>query len=278
MIFLLMIYRNYCTSTDQGVQSCSHPQAGYNWINTPNVNQVISSARYSSGLFLGLFILLIIGLCLTFLLLIASLPLCCVRARSVGASMSALIFLTFLVMLAALIIELVVVIRGNQLLHQADPSWTGRAGNSLWMTIGSVVSLVFAFLAYGCSCCAVGNTVGRKRSVGGRGKVDPYGDKHLDRDMEDGAGAGTGANHHSPYILNQSIYHTAQTPNVQHLNQPYAPDGMAGGTGHYSPVVSPQGFEHQPRNINMGSPGAASGQQQGYQTPVLQHAGHTGQN
>ncbi|KAI8336254.1 SUR7/PalI family-domain-containing protein [Chlamydoabsidia padenii] len=265
---------NYCTSTDQGVQSCSHPKAGYNWIETPGINQALPSLHLSHGLFLGVFILFIIGLCFSFLLWIAGMPLCCVRARSVGASMSTFVMITFLVMLTALIMELVLILRGNYLLHNADPTWTGHAGNSLWLTIGSVFSLLFAFFFYGGSCCCVGaKTDGpaRKGRGGGGGKVTPYNDKQ--HDLEDGAAVGgAAAGSRSPYNFNQSVYHTVQqqSPRVSQ-QQPYQADG-----GHYSPVVASQGFEHQPRN-DMVSPqpagsAMAGSARQGYQTPTLQHS------
>jgi hypothetical protein len=233
----------------------------------------------SDGLFLGAFILFILGLCFTFLLWIAGMPLCCVRARSVGASMSTLVGITFLVMLTALIMELVLIIRGNYLLHNADPTWSGHAGNSLWLTIGSVVSLLFAFFCYGGSCCCVGTKGGEAGGRRGRRgkKVTPFSDKHADLEAGGvGAAAGAGAagetggvtgGGKSPYNLNQSVYHTVQqqSPRVSQ-QQPYQ-------DGHYSPVVSSQGFEHQPRN-DMGSPHtpASPRQQQGYQTPILQHS------
>ncbi|CAO3598013.1 unnamed protein product [Absidia cylindrospora] len=274
---------NYCLSNEQGVQSCSHPTPGFDWTTAPGINQALPSVHLSQGLFLGAFILFIIGLCFSFLLWVAGMPLCCIPRKSVGASMSTFIFITFLIMLTALIMELVFVLRGNYLLHQADPTWTGRAGNSLWMTIGSVISLLISFFCYGGSCCCVGNkaavagagagaAVGAKKKrglFGRRTKVDPSDDKNAD--LEDaaaagGAGAGGGR---SPYNLNQSVYQSVKQHQSPQMGQQQPYQANDGG-GHYSPVVSSQGFEHQPRN-DVNSP-HLSGRQQGYQTPILQQS------
>lgn len=246
--------RNYCTATAQsGVQSCAHPKPGYNWLETPGINGNLPSLHLASGLFLGVFILFIIGVCFAFLLWIASLPLCCVRSRGVGGGMSLFIFITFLVMLAALIIELVLVIRGARLLHDVDPTWSGRAGNSLWLTIASVASLLFALMSYTGSCCCVGGS----RRDNTRGKVDPDSEKN------------TG--NRGLYNVNQSIFYSGQpeqsqqqqyhSPNMQ-LQQPYQ-----SGTGYYSPrQPHPEvGASNNPQLVGDGS------YQPGYQTPVLQH-------
>ncbi|KAI8344052.1 SUR7/PalI family-domain-containing protein [Chlamydoabsidia padenii] len=247
---------NYCTATAQdGVQSCAHPKAGYNWMETPGINNYLSTTHTINGLFLGVFILFIIGLCFAFLLWVASLPLCCVRSRGVGGSMSVFIFITFLVMLAALIIELVLVIRGARIIHDVDSSWSAQAGNSLWLTIASVVSLLLAFFSYGGSCCCVG---GSKRD---RSRVDPDNEKnHVDYGAEGG--------NRGLYNVNQSVFYTGQpqqqyqTPNMQ-LQQPYQTD-----TGYHSPMQYQQqiGGDNSPRLVG------DDGRQPSYQTPVLQHS------
>ncbi|KAI8099601.1 SUR7/PalI family-domain-containing protein [Halteromyces radiatus] len=252
---------NYCTSNDQGVQSCSHPTPGYNWVDTPAINQTLSSLPLSKGLFLGAFILFIIGLCFSFILWVISMPLCCVKHRAVGGSMSTFTFITFLVMLTALIMELVFIIRGNYLLHSVDPTWTGHAGNSLWLTIGSVVSLLFAFFSYGGSCCCIGGkgAATSRKSKKASGRVGPtYGGKYGDGD-EEAAGEGTHAIR-SPYNLNQSVYHTVGQQSPHMSQQPY--QAQPG-----SPHV-PSNLQQQPQQP----------QQPAYQTPILQHADVSDQN
>ncbi|KAG0172692.1 hypothetical protein DFQ28_009670 [Apophysomyces sp. BC1034] len=70
-----------------------------------------------------------------------------------GVSMASLLFVNFLVLLVCLILALVVTLRGIRLLGDADPSWLGHAGNSMWLTIGAVVSLFLAFLFYTLGAC-----------------------------------------------------------------------------------------------------------------------------
>ncbi|KAG1452910.1 hypothetical protein G6F56_007699 [Rhizopus delemar] len=116
----------------------------------------------SSGLinhvFTANFILYFIGAGLSFLLWLSSLPsLCCKRMKRGQRARSGIMAFwtgfTFLVMLAALIMGLVLVISSVKAISRASEDWQGHAGNAIWFTIGSVVSLFLAFLCYSIRTC-----------------------------------------------------------------------------------------------------------------------------
>lgn len=146
---------NYCTQQPDGnLAGCQHPTAAYNWANAPFVQQAlpdIASKPHVAGLFYALFILYFIGMIWSFLLWLSSLPMCCIRRRGASYCMAPATVINFFIMLVALILALVAILRGLKLLTDADNNWTGRAGWSLWMTIGAVISLLLASLCYCCT-------------------------------------------------------------------------------------------------------------------------------
>ncbi|ORZ00546.1 actin cortical patch SUR7/pH-response regulator pali, partial [Syncephalastrum racemosum] len=142
---------NYCNEVGGEVQNCQHPTPAYNWATAPGISQALPNQASSSSTkrtFMALFCLYFIGTGFSFLLWLASLSVCCVRRRACGVSMTTLIFINFLVMLAALICALVVTLRGIHLLSGAGQGWSGHAGYSMWMTIGAVVALFLSWLCY----------------------------------------------------------------------------------------------------------------------------------
>ncbi|KAG1154189.1 hypothetical protein G6F37_009681 [Rhizopus arrhizus] len=119
-----------------------------------------ASSSLINHLFTANFILYFIGAGLSFLLWLASLPSLCAagrrmkRGRRACAGLMALLTgFTFLVMLAALILGLVLVISSVKAIGQTSDAWQGHAGIAVWFTIGSVVSLFLAFLCYTMRSC-----------------------------------------------------------------------------------------------------------------------------
>ncbi|KAI7899706.1 SUR7/PalI family-domain-containing protein [Cokeromyces recurvatus] len=148
---------NYCTVDGNGdATSCAHPYAAYNWAQTPNIVDTVpnlANSGYIKSLFLGLFILLFIGLGFSFILWLMSLPICCLKRRGWGYSMSTLTFINFLVTLVALILALILVLAGIKNLTSGASPWQAHAGNALWLHIGAVVSLLLAFFFYSGGSC-----------------------------------------------------------------------------------------------------------------------------
>jgi hypothetical protein len=224
-----------------------------------------------------MFILFFIAVGFSFILWCMSLPICCLKRRAWGISMSTLVFINFLVTLAALILLLVMVLSGIKILTNADNTWNAHAGNSLWIAIGATVSLFLAFLCYsGGSCFApkkrttvaessaetgTAGCCGRRRK--NKTKVDP----NYKGDYNDVIPGTT-----QPLYANSPAFRsTQQQPQANMLQQPYRMStsvgsqqtpGMTGATHHqnYDP------------NANTGT-GDVSGR--GYQTPVLQPANAT---
>ncbi|KAF7723806.1 neutral amino acid transporter [Apophysomyces ossiformis] len=243
---------NYCTGNLAGqVQSCSKPRPAYNWAQTPGINQALSGQANSSvvsGIFLALFILYFISTGLSLIFWFISCPTCCVGRRGLGVSMSTLLFINFLILLVCLILALVVSLRGIRLLTGADSSWLGHAGNSMWITIGGVVSLFLAFLFYSlASCC-----------------YRPRPRRQIEPDYKGGH-----ESMRSPYVPPAHPFYDQQQQQQQGrlFQQPYTHPDSAGAQ--YTPAMQHQqwpqgGYETQP-------------QQEGatYQTPV--GAGQDGQ-
>ncbi|KAI8069932.1 hypothetical protein BC940DRAFT_296511 [Gongronella butleri] len=199
---------NYCSAPANGaVQSCAQPVAAYNWYKTPGISTVVPNPpSMSSGLFLALFILLFVCLGLSFIVWLVSMPLTSVRHRAVGCSLSTLMIISFLADLAALILALYLVLSTIANVTGASSNWTGYASNSLWLTIGAVVALLFAFMSFGCSCAAI-----RKKQR--KGKIDPNW-------KESGAAVGSEQSAHgapSNYDMSQSGYALGSP---QHQQQP----------------------------------------------------------
>ncbi|KAI8370931.1 SUR7/PalI family-domain-containing protein [Blakeslea trispora] len=160
---------NYCTGTTGGnIQSCASPVPAYNWARTPGISDIATSQANSlvvKGLFLGMFILFFIGMGLSFLLWLMSLPICCLKHRAWGISMSTFVLINFLVTLTALILSLVLILGGIKSFTGGNSPWNAQAGNALWIAIGATVALFLAFLCYGGgSCCAgSGGRTSRRR-------------------------------------------------------------------------------------------------------------------
>ncbi|ORY99197.1 SUR7/PalI family-domain-containing protein [Syncephalastrum racemosum] len=146
---------NSCQGNLQQITSCGHPQAAYNWYN--HVPTGFPTQSVPSRLFTALFSLYMAGGCLSFILWLLSYIHCCLprRRRRCGLitinTLSTLVLLNLLVMVAALCILLYLVIFTSQNLRGS--SWTGRAGNGVWITIAAVASLLFAYLFLTTSQC-----------------------------------------------------------------------------------------------------------------------------
>ncbi|ORX46576.1 hypothetical protein DM01DRAFT_1410627 [Hesseltinella vesiculosa] len=276
---------NYCTADTSGnLEVCSQPVAAYNWFKTPGLSAAIHAPRFSTGLFMALFILLFIGLGLSFLMWLLSIPLAFVRHKAVGSTLSTILTIAFLADLAALIIALVLILSG--IANITDDNWNGHAGNSLWLTIGAVMSLLFSFLTFGCSCCAIRDT----RGAGGKGRVDPNWKETNRQSMANtsqgggyasgvsagygGANVGQTGATSGNYDMNQSLYHTVNSPAV-HQQQQQQMDMQQGyyaaNPNQYAPALGQQTYEHQQTS---GTFHDASDhlRPSNYQTPVLQQA------
>ncbi|CAO3624441.1 unnamed protein product [Cunninghamella blakesleeana] len=253
---------NYCQANQESVQSCQQPKPAYNWATAPGISQVLPGAQsgFINGLFIACFVLYFIGLGFSFIFWILSMPLCCTKRRGVSVSMTSLVFLNLLINLAALIFSLVFVLRGLYLLHNANSSYSGQAGNALWLSIGVVIALCASFIFYTGACCCIGTSGYRSRRKR-TNQVDPtsrYSKMDLDHPIDQPYRPETTQPQptmSSPmsgrrsYDLNQSVYQSVgqQTPRV--LQQPYQAD-TTNTNNHpntYSPVIQQQGFEHQPR-------------------------------
>ncbi|KAL0083571.1 SUR7/PalI family-domain-containing protein [Phycomyces blakesleeanus] len=240
---------NYCTGDIHGaVSGCAKPRPAYNWAQTPGISQVMSRQANSTGvksLFLALFVIIFISCGLSLIFWLMSLPICCLRRRGLGYSMTTLTLINFLLALVAMIIGLVVTIHGGKMLTGADPGWLGTPGNSLWCLIGSVVSLFFALLLYSVgSCCCKGSKEGRQR-------VRPGKTDSLASDNHQRFNSGP----YPPPHANNNGYYSQQGPSPNSfVNQ-----GPA--------MSSPQ----QPSPMPPASPYVASQEQRPYETPTFQH-------
>ncbi|CAO3608824.1 unnamed protein product [Cunninghamella echinulata] len=261
---------NYCTATGATVESCQHPTPAYNWASTPGINQVLpnqANSLFIKGLFLANFILFFIGLGLSFILWILSMPLCCTKRRGIVGSLTTLIFINFLVMLAALIFSLVFILRGLHILHNQNSNFNGHAGNSLWLTIGSVVALGIAFILSTGACCCIGVSAARKTRrnkvepnivpVGGAAKFSKEDNPQQQPLQQPQQTASTPMSGRRSYDFNQSVYQSVGQPSPRVLQQPYHQQEQQQPSLHdddnfYSPVIQQQGFQHQPRNETHG--------------------------
>ncbi|KAF1805434.1 hypothetical protein FB192DRAFT_1468637 [Mucor lusitanicus] len=269
---------NYCTGgSNGGVASCAHPTPAYNWAKTPNIVDLVPNLANSwmvKGLFLGLFILVFVALGFSFIFWLMSLPICCLKRRGWGYSMSTLVFINFMIMLVALILALILVLAGIREITSADNTWNAHAGNSLWIHIGATLALLASFLCYsGGVCCG-----GRKRNTA------------YDNNYNDD---GTGYDNNVLPGTNQPLY--AASPVFQHtpqhaqdstmLQQPYMVSPSM-GQQQLSPGISHtmqngQTYDHNASNniggtttgaAGVNDPNSVSVPMHGYQTPVLQPA------
>ncbi|KAK4518688.1 uncharacterized protein ATC70_008910 [Mucor velutinosus] len=296
---------NYCTGgSGGGVASCAHPTPAYNWAKTPNIVGLVphlASSWMVKGLFLGLFILVFIALGFSFIFWLMSLPICCLKRRGWGYSMSTLVFINFMIMLVALILALILVLAGIQQITSADNTWHAHAGNSLWLTIGATLSLLASFLCYSGGACFGrrnrtayddnyngGSTsrrgccgIGRRRN---KAQVDPnYKDN---TGYDNNVIPGTNQPLYAASPVFQHTPQRAQDPNM--LQQPYMVSPSMGqqqlSPGISHAMQSGQNYDHNASN-NMGGatttatgaadsndPNSVSVPMHGYQTPVLQPA------
>ncbi|CAO0801257.1 unnamed protein product [Mucor circinelloides] len=297
---------NYCTGdSGGGVASCAQPTPAYNWAKTPNIVDLVPNLANSwmvKGLFLGLFILVFIALGFSFIFWLMSLPICCLKKRGWGYSMSTLVFINFMIMLVALILALILVLAGISQITSADNTWNAHAGNSLWITIGATLSLLVSFLCYSGGAC-----FGRKRksaydnnyndvstSTGRRGCCG-IGRKRNKAQVDPNYKDNTGYDQNMLPGTNQPLY--AASPVFQHtpqnardptmLQQPYMVSPSM-GQQQPSPGIShtlQNGQTYDPNvNSNAGAtttttgaagtndPNSVSVPMHGYQTPVLQPA------
>lgn len=99
--------------------------------------------------------------------------------------MSSLVLLNLLIMIASLVLALVISISANKAV--AGSGWTGRCGNSMWITIGAVVSLFFAWLCYNGACCCPGGGALRRRRRRDRVADEAHAEKGLYHDEKTAA-------------------------------------------------------------------------------------------
>lgn len=248
--------RNYCQGNGEGVVSgCGPSSAAYNWASAPHISEIATSAATSyvaRGLFLGMFILFFIGCGFSFVFWLCSLPICCLKRRGWGYSMSSLVLLNFCIMLTAFIMSLVAIFKGMKLVTGLD-GWSGQAGNSVWLTISSLVSLLISFLCY-----TGGTTCGgwRKKS---RNAIDPnYRDKY-----------NSAPNSTQPLYMASPAFDS--NTNTQMNNQ----GNMAQQP--YSPEFDLQQQQPQQQTttthiVHNQEPNSVSVPMNGYQTPTIQPA------
>ncbi|KAI9258494.1 SUR7/PalI family-domain-containing protein [Sporodiniella umbellata] len=267
---------NYCSADVSGtVNSCAHPKAAFNWANTPDISnflQTEANSGFINSLFMATFVLFFIACGWSFLLWLASMPICCFRRRFLGYSMFALTFINFLVMLAALILVLVNLLSGVKYVT-ANPGWNAHAGNLLWIAIGATVSLLIASMFF--ICGSVGGKSRRSKKVRDEDKNNyndynhflPYSSNPTYQDSHF-TGGYTNAQYH------QQNHDSVQTPMTSHQELPGNSSGantMQSPVQAHSPHVN--GLQNQDHshvsNVN-GVP--THDQAHGYQTPTLEPA------
>ncbi|OBZ86571.1 hypothetical protein A0J61_05368, partial [Choanephora cucurbitarum] len=234
---------NYCTGLPGGnVQSCAQPTPAYNWARTPGISEIATSQANSGAVrafFLAMFILFFVGMGLSFLFWLMSLPICCLKRRAWGISMSTFVLINFLVTLAALILSLIAILGGIKSFTGGNSPWNAQAGNALWIAIGATVALFLAFLCYGGgSCCA---DSGNKRSSRRRRQDEEY--YYNSGDESDGRRTGCCGGRRKknksrvdpnykesdkyipgttqPMYAQSPVYQSANNPQTNMLQQPY---------------------------------------------------------
>ena len=213
---------------------------------------------------MAMFVLFFIACCWSFLIWLASIPICCFKRRVFGLSMAILVLINFFVLLVALILALVLVLSGVKLVV-ANAGWSAHAGNLLWITIGAVISLLLSSIFYS---CALAGDRGKRRRVNpdneDKGDDSPYYGSYLPH------------NPNQPLYATDQGYTTSQSaqhdPASQQYYQTAAAEPSAGQQG-LSTDMGQHGMTsthsdsakvHQTHN----DPAAAP---YGYQTPTLQN-------
>lgn len=218
--------------------------------------------------------------------------------------MSTLVFINFMIMLVALILALILVLGGIRQITSADNTWHGHAGNSLWLTIGAVLSLLVSFLCYSGGLCGrrkktaydddYNDTSTGRRSAGCCGIGRRRNKAQVDPNYKDTGGYNKeNTNGYDNNVIpgtNQPLY--AASPVFRHtpqhaqdstmLQQPYTASPSM-GQQQRSPGVShamenrQQNYDPNVTNNATGTdgnndPNSVSVPMHGYQTPILQPA------
>jgi len=165
---------NSCQEQPIGtVTSCGSPQAGYDWASQAPYNTVPGATGHSKA-FLALFVVTWIAFGLTTLILLSSLCThCCCRKRMSSRWYDFNHFwwtlIAWLAQLAALVLALLLGIRGGNLIQNAISGTSTSLGPSTWMSVGALAALTLALLMYCCGFCCGGR---RKRQT-----ADTYNDQ-----------------------------------------------------------------------------------------------------
>ena len=251
--------RSYCQGDQDGpVQYCSKPVAAYNWAKTPGFSQMLPSYASSANierLFVALFVLYFIGMIFSFLLWVITLPFsiffCCSR-RLKYANRGFTVFihiwttLTFLIMLVALIIAIVLVVGTVKAVSNGSVYWNGHAGISLWFTIASVVSLFLASLCYSLKLCCCGRD---SKGYGSNVRIDPatttayHGNKHASKNEVFDLTPHNNHVYNTPIMMNQQQQQHQELTSASSLSQQYSP---ALQPQYLAPIYNQQ----QPTNFN----------------------------
>lgn len=184
---------------------------------------------------------------------LATLPFCCVPVRSklgTGIGLSTYTFVNLLFTLASWIIAMTLIVSINKTLIGSP--WTGAAGNSLWVTICAIGSLVIAYLCLSGMCCA-----GRGGSGGARVGAEGFGIKQNRRNSRGRRGlfGKRKTNGDDYYDSNRHLPTTMQQrpQSFQQQQQPQPPSG--------SILNNPAGPFGNTSNVNMTEAGPSTGQQ-----------------
>ncbi|KAJ2955423.1 hypothetical protein NQZ79_g8577 [Umbelopsis isabellina] len=168
---------NSCNEQPIGtVTQCGPTQPAYDWSTAAPYNNV-SGLGGHSHMFLALSICTWIAFGLTTLILLSSLCTnCCCRKRAGSRWFDFNHFwwtlISWLAQLAALVLALLLGIRGGQLISNSVSGTSTSLGPSTWMSVGALAALTLAMLMYCCGfCCG-----GRKRRTADA-PVNNYDDK-----------------------------------------------------------------------------------------------------
>lgn len=160
-------------------------------------------------------------------------------------------------MLTAFILSLVAILVGMKVVT-GNANWGGEAGNSLWLTIAALVSLMISFLCYtGGTTCGRG---GKKRR--NKNAIDP--------NFKDG-----GPNSSQPLYMASPVFvpQTGQQQPGQQgnmLQQPYSPNPVNQHNQNYDSNAHLGNTGHTTNQNH--DPNSVSVPMHGYQTPTLEPA------